>query len=124
MQAQPEASHFVDGTWLEDSTGEPIEVIYPGSGAVIAVVHEATPAVIEAALAAGAWAQTAWGALRPVQRGRILHRAADLIRAQGPALAMSNAMVLKPSDLTPLGALQLARIYIEAGLPAGLFNVV
>jgi len=41
-----------------------------------------------------------------------------------PALAMGNAMVFKPSEVTPLGALQLAEILVEAGLPAGLFNVV
>ncbi len=41
-----------------------------------------------------------------------------------PALAFGNAMVFKPSEVTPLGALKLAEIYIEAGLPPGLFNVV
>ncbi|MDP1668532.1 betaine-aldehyde dehydrogenase [Phaeovulum sp.] len=204
MRAEPKASHFVDGAWLEDSAGAPIEVIYPGTGEVIARLHAATPAVIEAALASAARAQGAWAALRPVERGRILHRAAELIRARGeelarletldtgkplqetrvadwpsgadaleyfaglaaavtgetiplgrdfvytlreplgvcvgigawnypsqiacwkaaPALALGNAMVFKPSEVTPLGALQLAAILTEAGLPAGLFNVV
>lgn len=41
-----------------------------------------------------------------------------------PALALGNAMVFKPSEVTPLGALKLAEILIEAGLPPGLFNVV
>lgn len=204
MNAQPTASHFVNGAYLEDKDGAPIEVIYPATGAVIAVVHEATPAVIEAALAGARAAQAAWAATRPVERARILRRAADIIRDRNsalarletldtgkplqetlvadwpsgadcleffaglvpsvtgdtiplgrdfaytireplgvcvgigawnypsqiacwksaPALALGNAMVFKPSEVTPLGALKLAEIYIEAGLPAGLFNVV
>ncbi len=204
MRAQPQASHFIDGAYMEDAAGAPIEVIYPATGEVIALVHEATPAVVEAALASGARAQVAWAATRPVDRARILRRAADLIRERNPdlarletldtgkplqetlvadwpsgadaleyfaglaptvvgetvplgrdfvytlreplglcvgigawnypsqiacwksapALALGNAMTFKPSEVTPLGALKLAEIYIEAGLPAGLFNVV
>ncbi len=41
-----------------------------------------------------------------------------------PALACGNAMIFKPSEVTPLCALKLAEIFIEAGAPAGLFNVV
>ncbi|WP_426037893.1 betaine-aldehyde dehydrogenase [Cypionkella sp. TWP1-2-1b2] len=204
MMAQPKASHFVDGSYMEDTAGAVIEVFYPANGAVIAVLHEATATVIEQALASAARAQTAWAATRPVERARILRKAADLIRERNPelarletldtgkpiqetlvadwpsgadaleyfaglapsvggetiplgrdfaytirealgvcvgigawnypsqiacwksapALALGNAMIFKPSEVTPLGALKLAEIFVEAGLPAGLFNVV
>ena len=45
-------------------------------------------------------------------------------RSLAPALAMGNALVLKPAEDTPLSALALARIAEEAGFPAGVFNVV
>ena len=204
MKAQPKASHFVDGAYVEDKAGAPIEVVYPATGEVIAVVHEATPAVVEAALASAKRAQVDWAAMKPVERSRILRRAAEMIRARGdelarletldtgkpiqetlvadwpsgadslewfaglaptvtgetiplgrdfvytireplgvcvgigawnypsqiacwkaaPALSLGNAMVFKPSEVTPLGALKLAEIFVEAGVPAGLFNVV
>ncbi|MDP2080043.1 MAG: betaine-aldehyde dehydrogenase [Pseudotabrizicola sp.] len=204
MKAQPTASHFIDGAYVEDTAGAVIDVIYPATGEIIARLHEATPALIERALASATRAQADWAATRPVDRARILRRAADMIRDRAeelaqletmdtgkpiqetrvadwpsgadaleyfagltptvtgetipvgrdfvytirealgvcvgigawnypsqiacwksaPALAFGNAMVFKPSEVTPLGALKLAEIYIAAGLPAGLFNVL
>ncbi|PTV97252.1 betaine aldehyde dehydrogenase [Rhodobacter aestuarii] len=204
MKAQPKASHFIDGKWHEDSAGEVIEVTYPGTGEVIARLHAATPAVVDAAIASAERAQKDWARMQPVERGRILRRAVDIIRDRGaelahletldtgkpiqetevadwpsgadaleyfaglaptltgetiplggdfaytireplgvcvgigawnypsqiacwkaaPALSTGNAMVFKPSEITPLGALKLAEIFIEAGMPAGVFNVV
>ena len=42
----------------------------------------------------------------------------------GPALAMGNTMVLKPSPLTPLSSIALARAATDAGIPPGVLNVV
>ncbi len=42
----------------------------------------------------------------------------------GPALAAGNAVVLKPSEMTPFSTLRLAELAIEAGMPPGIFNVV
>ncbi len=202
--AKPVASHFVDGAYVEDAAGTPIPVIYPATGETIATVHAATPGILERALASAERAQVAWAVADPAERGRVLRRAADLLRARNrtlseletldtgkplqetlvadaasgadaleyfgglaadvtgtsirfgedwaytirralgvcvgigawnyptqiacwkaaPALATGNAMVFKPSETTPLCALKLAEILIEAGLPAGLFNVV
>lgn len=41
-----------------------------------------------------------------------------------PAIAAGNAVVLKPSELTPFATARIAELAVEAGLPAGLFNVV
>ncbi|TPW30569.1 betaine-aldehyde dehydrogenase [Martelella alba] len=206
MRAQPKASHFIDGAYVEDTAGAVIESIYPATGAVIARVHAATPAIIERAVAAAERAQAGWAATPPRERGRILRRAAEMIRAQNrelseletldtgkpiqettvadplsgadsleyfgeiiasalngehiplgdggfaytkrmplgiclglgawnypqqiccwkaaPALAAGNAMIFKPSEVTPLGALKIAEILTEAGVPKGVFNVV
>src|SRR5256714_4294311 len=42
----------------------------------------------------------------------------------GPALAAGNTVVLKPAGLTPLTALELERLALEAGIPRGVLNVV
>ena len=201
---QPVASHFINGQYVEDKAGQVISCVYAATGETIATLHSATPAIIDQALAAAVKAQKTWAALRPVERGRVLRKAAEIIRARNqelseletldtgkpiqetlvadatsgadaleyfggiaasitgetvplgedfvytireplgvcvgigawnyptqiacwkaaPALACGNAMVFKPSEITPLGALKLAEILMEAGAPAGLFNVV
>lgn len=205
QNAQPKASHFINGEYVEDTNGRPIPVIYPATGEVIATVHSATPAIIEQALAAAESAQAGWAAMTGTERGRILRRAADIMRERNhdlsvletldtgkpyqetsvadatsgadaleyfgglagsltgehiplaggdfvytrrealgvcvgigawnyptqiacwkaaPALACGNSSIFKPSETTPLCALQVAEILVEAGLPAGVFNVV
>lgn len=201
---QPTASHFINGQYVEDTAGTVIDVIYPATGKVIATVHAATPSIIEQALDAAKSAQKDWAAMSGTERGRILRRAADMMRERNhdlsvletwdtgkpyqetsvvdatsgadaleyyggmaatltgehiqlgenwvytrreplgvcvgigawnyptqiacwkgaPALACGNAMVFKPSETTPLCALKVAEILHEAGLPAGLYNVV
>ncbi len=50
--------------------------------------------------------------------------AAMITRKLAPALAAGCSMVIKPSELTPLTALELATIFEEAGLPRGVLSVV
>ncbi len=201
---QPEASHFIDGAYVEDDSGVAIPVIYPATGETIATLHSATPTLVDRALAAARRAQPAWAAMTGTERGRILRRAADIMRARNrelseletkdtgkplqetlvadatsgadaleyfgglaatlsgehiqmgedfvytrrealgvavgigawnyptqiacwkaaPALACGNTMVFKPSETTPLSALKVAEILMEAGAPPGVFNVV
>ena len=202
--AQPKASHFIDGQYVEDTSGKPLDVIFPATGEVIAKLFGATPAIIDQALNAAKRAQKEWAALAPVARGRVLRKAADIIRERNqelseletldtgkpiqettvadatsaadaleffgglsqtingetmqlggdwvytkrealgvcvgigawnyptqiaawkgaPALVCGNAMVFKPSENTPLCALKVAEILMEAGAPKGLYNVI
>ncbi|MBP7243647.1 aldehyde dehydrogenase family protein, partial [Amaricoccus sp.] len=202
-RAQPPASHHVGGDYVEGE-GAAFDVRYPATLETIARLREATPSLVERAVTAAAAAFAEWRATAPALRGRVLRRAADIIRARNrelseletldtgkpisetlvadwasgadcleffggiamglrgehvdlggdfvytrreplgvclgigawnypsqiacwkaaPALACGNAMIFKPSEMTPLGALRLAEILIEAGAPAGLFNVV
>jgi betaine-aldehyde dehydrogenase len=201
---QPTASHFINGQYVEDTAGTPIDVIYPATGEKIATVYSATPAIIAQALDAAKSAQAAWAATSGTERGRILRRAADMMRERNhdlsvletfdtgkpyqetiavdatsgadaleyfggmaatitgehiqlgedwvytrrealgvcvgigawnyptqiacwkgaPALACGNSMVFKPSEMTPLCALKVAEILVEAGLPVGIYNVI
>lgn len=45
-------------------------------------------------------------------------------RKLGPALAAGNTIVIKPHEMTPLAALELAKLVVEAEIPAGVVNIV
>lgn len=42
----------------------------------------------------------------------------------GPALATGNSVILKPSEKSPLTAIRIAQLAVEAGIPKGVFNVL
>jgi betaine-aldehyde dehydrogenase len=87
MNAQPKASHYINGAYVDDPQGAPLNVIYPATGEVIARLHAATPNIVELAVEAARAAQPAWARLKPTERGRILRRAADLLRERNDELA-------------------------------------
>ncbi|MEP1931927.1 MAG: betaine-aldehyde dehydrogenase [Roseibium sp.] len=204
MRAQPQASHYIGGTYVESQSGTPFDSIYPATGEVIAKIHAADDAVIDAAIKAAKEGQKNWAAMAPVERGRVLRKAADILREKNhelsvletldtgkplqetlvadaasgadcleyfgglaatltgehidlggsfaytkreplgicfgigawnypiqiacwkaaPALVCGNAMIFKPSEVTPLSALKLGEALSEAGLPDGVFNVI
>jgi betaine-aldehyde dehydrogenase len=177
----------------------------PATGEPLATIEIAGPAQVEAAVAAARAGQAVWARMTGAERGRILRRVADILRARNdelaeletrdtgkpiqetsvvdvisgadcleyfgglaagitgesvdlgrsamgytrreplgivagigawnyplqiacwksaPALACGNAMIFKPSELTPLTALKLGEIMAEAGVPDGAFNVL
>ncbi len=87
IDAQPVASHFIDGKPIEDEAGENLQVIYPATGEEVASLHYATPAIVEKAIAAAKAAQQDWAAMTGTERGRILRRAADIMRDRNRELS-------------------------------------
>ena len=85
---QPSASHFIDGAYVEDTSGTPIPVIYPATGEQIATVYAATPEIVDQALEAARRAQKAWAAMTGTERGRVLRRAADIMRERNHDLSV------------------------------------
>ncbi len=62
MRAQPTASHYVNGRYIDDEQGAPLPVIYPATGETIAMLRSATPNVLELAIEAGARCAAGLGA--------------------------------------------------------------
>ncbi|MBS1301207.1 betaine-aldehyde dehydrogenase [Loktanella sp. SALINAS62] len=87
MRAQPTASHYIDGAYVDDTTGDSFDSLYGYTGETIATLHDATPDLIDRALASAARAQVAWAALPGVERGRVLRRAADIMRERNRELS-------------------------------------
>ncbi|MEC8553279.1 MAG: aldehyde dehydrogenase family protein, partial [Pseudomonadota bacterium] len=72
--------------------GPTIDKIYPATGEVIARIEPADESILDAAVAAASTAQTEWAARSSRERGRILGRAAQLLRDNNDALARLEVM--------------------------------
>jgi betaine-aldehyde dehydrogenase len=187
-----------------DSAGT-LRVINPATGALLAELVADGPAQVDAAVVKAQAAQKKWAAMSGAARGRVLQRAAQMLRERNdelaeletrntgrpiqetrvvdvlsgaecleyyaglaaglsgehldlgaqafgytrreplgvvagigawnyplqiacwksaPALACGNAMLFKPAELTPLTAVKLQQLYLAAGVPDGVFQVV
>jgi betaine-aldehyde dehydrogenase len=84
---QPTASHYINGKYVETAHTEAFESIYPATGEVIATLHVADQTTLDQAVAAAKAAQKVWAKTPAVERGRILRRAADIIRERNQALS-------------------------------------
>ena len=92
MRAQPKGSHLIDGAFIEDATAETFVSTYPATGEVIATLTAASDSMVDRAVQAAQAAQPAWAALSPAARGRILRRAADLMRARNHELSVLETL--------------------------------
>jgi succinate-semialdehyde dehydrogenase / glutarate-semialdehyde dehydrogenase len=83
----PELTLFIDGEWLGIQGRKTQPVINPATEEVLGQLPHATPADLDRALAAAHRAWGEWRALLPVQRAKILRKAADIMRARAEEIA-------------------------------------
>jgi succinate-semialdehyde dehydrogenase / glutarate-semialdehyde dehydrogenase len=88
----PQLSLFIDGEWLGAEGRKSQSLINPATEEVLGELPHATPADLDRALAAAQRAWSGWRALLPVQRGKILRQAADLIRARAEEIARTATL--------------------------------
>ncbi|WEX07773.1 betaine-aldehyde dehydrogenase [Chelativorans sp. AA-79] len=92
MRAQPQASHYINGSFVEDTRGAALEVVYPATAETIARLHLATPNIVELAVESAREAQASWARLKPMERGRVLRRAAEILRERNEELSQLETL--------------------------------
>lgn len=85
--ATPTASHYVNGAYVDDNSGAVIPVIYAATGEQVAQVNEATDPILEQAIESALRAQKIWAAKSGTERGRVLRRAAEILRERNRELS-------------------------------------
>lgn len=92
MRAQPKGAHFIGGHFVDDAAGAPFVSTYPATGEVIATLTAASEGLVNHAVNAAHAAQARWAAMPPAARGRILRRAADLMRSRNEELSVLETL--------------------------------
>lgn len=88
----PELSLFIDGEWLGAQGRAVQELVNPATEEVLGPLPHATAADLDRALEAAQRAWPEWRAMLPVQRAKILRKAADLMRARAEDIARLATM--------------------------------
>ncbi len=134
---QGEYALYIDGRFITGGGRLTEPVFDPATSEALGQLPHATNDDLDAAAAAAARAFPAWRDTSPLDRGRILHRTADLMRERievlaeitpsrklGAGLAAGCTMILKASEETPGTAIAIIRAFHDAGLPPGVANLV
>lgn len=87
MTSYPILKMHINGEWIAAGEAGTMDVINPATGAAIGQCPKASPAQLDAALAAADDAFTVWSRTSGAERYQVLRRAADLLRERAPAIA-------------------------------------
>lgn len=113
--------NFIDGRAVPPAQGRYIDAFAPATGAVSGRVAASTSDDVDQAVRAASAASPSWRGGRPIERGRILARIAQLIRDKAPLLAaIESEETGKPSWQSPI-EIEIAAQYFE--FYGGLVNL-
>lgn len=114
---------FIDGRWVDAADGKRIEIADPANGAPVGSSSLAARADVDRAVSAATQALAPWGAAHADERGRILHRAADLIEQRAGAIAdiltREQGKPIPDAMKEILFGVEVIRFYAEEGKRLG-----
>jgi betaine-aldehyde dehydrogenase len=119
----PRIRNHIGGSFVASSSGKTFTSINPATGEVLAEVEIAGPEEIERAVAAAKTGQARWAAMTGAERGRVMKRVADILRARNAELARLETLDTgKPIQETSVVDVTSGADCIDyfAGLAAGL----
>jgi len=114
---------FIDGAFVEAAEGATLSDINPATGEPLCQVAHAARPDIDKAVTAAARSQAAWARLTGQERGRVLRRAAELLRAHSDELARLESLDTgRPIQETPEADVESGAACLEffGGIAAGI----
>jgi succinate-semialdehyde dehydrogenase/glutarate-semialdehyde dehydrogenase len=119
IMSYPELYLLIDGKRLDHAGRRTMPVVNPATGAILGQLPLANPSDLDMALDAARRSWPVWRALGPQQRGRILRKAADLLRERSEPIAriatMEEGKVLAESRIEVTVAADILEWYAEEG---------
>lgn len=119
MSTYPDTLLLIDGIWRAASDGRTIPVVNPATEEVIGQVSHASTSDLDAALAAAERGFAVWKAVSPLDRSKLMRRAADLMReraeAIAPVMTLEQGKPLAQSRMELLGAADTIDWFAEEG---------
>ncbi|ADE53470.1 aldehyde dehydrogenase [Coraliomargarita akajimensis] len=104
---------YIHGEWVDATSGKIVEVENPSNEAVIATVQDGDAADAERALQSAKQAQPAWAAIPAVERGNVLIKFADLIKANRERLARLLSIEMGKTYELALGEVDVSADFIN-----------
>ena len=111
--------HYIDGKWAPPTSGKSQDVMNPSTNAVLGKLGHASKADLDRALAAAAKGLAVWRKVSAFERGKILKKVADLMRARvddiATVLTLEQGKLLAEAKVEVLGSADIIEWFAEEG---------